>query len=209
MSGEKRHQQATILDGSGLRLGHPYPLSATRRVGIGKVVKVRSSLLCANPPTFFSNPKPTNAFGHSPTQLPQAKCLTKGKMPCPGADPKSCTMAYPTWKPPSLKFSQTHPRVGHTLQKLWPRGSTHTGHSHPFALTWLVAACGRSGAASLPCSLWWRLLHLQLFFLSFMLLPLDMPPPRRGDLGDLHVAEAAVGIVWVFFKIFLTFRGAL
>ena len=81
MSGEKRHQQATILDGSGLRLGHPYPLSATRRVGIGNVVKVQSSLLCANPPRFFANPKPTNAIGHSPTQLPQGKCLTKGKMP--------------------------------------------------------------------------------------------------------------------------------
>ena len=81
MSGEKRHQQATILDGSGLRLGHPYPLSATRRVGIGKVVKVRSSLLCANPPRFFASPKPINAIAHSPTQLPQAKCLTKGKMP--------------------------------------------------------------------------------------------------------------------------------
>ena len=40
MSGEKRHQQATILDGSGLRLGHPYPLSATEQVGIGKVVQV-------------------------------------------------------------------------------------------------------------------------------------------------------------------------
>ena len=81
MSGEKRHQQATILDGSGLRLGHPYPLSATRRVGINKVVQVRSSLLCTNPPRFLANPKPTNAIGHSPTQLPQAKCLTKGKMP--------------------------------------------------------------------------------------------------------------------------------
>ena len=81
MSGEKRHQQATIFDGSGLRLGHPYPLSATRRVGIGKVVEVRRSLLCANPPRFFANPKPTNAIGHSPTGLPQAKCLTKGKIP--------------------------------------------------------------------------------------------------------------------------------
>ena len=47
-------------------------------------------------------------------------------------------MAYPTWKPPSLKFSQTHARVGHTLKKLWPRGSTHTGHSHPFTMVWLV-----------------------------------------------------------------------
>ena len=81
MSGEKRHQQATILDGSGQRLGHPHPLSATRRVGIGKVVKVRSSLLCANAPSFFANPKPINAIAHSPTQLPQAKWLTKGKMP--------------------------------------------------------------------------------------------------------------------------------
>ena len=81
MSGEKRHQQATIFDGSGLRLSQPYPLSATRRVGIGKVLKVRSSLLCANPPRFFANPEPRNAIRHSPTQLPQAKCLTKGKMP--------------------------------------------------------------------------------------------------------------------------------
>ena len=79
MFGEKRHQQATILDGSGLRLGHPYPLSATRRVGIGKLVQVQSSLLCANPPRCFANPKPTNAIGHSPTKVPQAKCLTKGK----------------------------------------------------------------------------------------------------------------------------------
>ena len=81
MSGEKRHQQAIILDGSGLRLGHPYPLSATRRVGIGKVVKVGSSLLCANLARFFANPKHINVIAHSPTQLPQAKCLTKGKMP--------------------------------------------------------------------------------------------------------------------------------
>ena len=73
MSGEKRHQQATILDRSGLRLGNPYPLSATRRVGIGKVVKVRGSLLCANALRFFANPKPTNAIGHSPTQLPEGK----------------------------------------------------------------------------------------------------------------------------------------
>ena len=80
MSGEKRHQQATILDGSGLRLGQPHLLLATRRVGIGKVVEVRSSLLCANPPRFFANPKPINAIAHSPTQLPQAKCLTKGKI---------------------------------------------------------------------------------------------------------------------------------
>ena len=29
MSGKKRHQQATILDGSGLQLGHPSSLSAT------------------------------------------------------------------------------------------------------------------------------------------------------------------------------------
>ena len=35
MSSEKMHQQATILDGSGLRLGHPYPLSTIRRVGKG------------------------------------------------------------------------------------------------------------------------------------------------------------------------------
>ena len=48
MSGEKRHQQAIILDGSGLRLGHPSPLSATRQVGIGKVVQVQSSLMCTN-----------------------------------------------------------------------------------------------------------------------------------------------------------------
>ena len=81
MSGEKRHQQATILDGSGLRLGQPYPLLATRRAGIGKVVQVRSSLLCTNLSTFLPNPEPTNAIGHSPTLLPQAKCLTKGKMP--------------------------------------------------------------------------------------------------------------------------------
>ena len=40
MSGEKRHQQATISDCSGLRLGHPYPLLASRGVGIGKVVQV-------------------------------------------------------------------------------------------------------------------------------------------------------------------------
>ena len=81
MSGEKRHQQATILDGSGLRLGHLYPLAATRRVGIGEVVKVRSSLLCVNAPRLFASPKPTNAIGHSPTQLQQAKCLAKGKLP--------------------------------------------------------------------------------------------------------------------------------
>ena len=81
MSREKRHQQATILDGSGLWLCHPCSLSATRRVGIGKVVQVRSSLLCANPPRFFANPKPINAIAHSRTQIPQAKCLTKGKMP--------------------------------------------------------------------------------------------------------------------------------
>ena len=81
MSGEKGHQQATILDRSALRLGHPYPLSATRRVGIGKVVQVRSSLLYNDPARSLANPKPTNAIGHSPTQLPQAKCVTKGKMP--------------------------------------------------------------------------------------------------------------------------------
>ena len=34
MSSDKRHQQATVLDGSGLRLGHPYPPSATRRAGM-------------------------------------------------------------------------------------------------------------------------------------------------------------------------------
>ena len=45
MSSEKRHQQATFLDGSGLRRGHPSPLSATRQVGFRKVVQVRSSLL--------------------------------------------------------------------------------------------------------------------------------------------------------------------
>ena len=48
MSSEKRHQQATILEGSDLQLGRPSPLLATRRVGIGKVVQVRSSLLCTN-----------------------------------------------------------------------------------------------------------------------------------------------------------------
>ena len=75
MSSEKRHQQATILDGSGLRLGHPSPLSATRRVRIGKVVQVRSSLLCTSPPRLLAKPKPTNAVGHSPTPIPPAKCL--------------------------------------------------------------------------------------------------------------------------------------
>ena len=79
MSSEKRHQQATILDVSGLRLGHPSPLSATGQVGIGKVVQVQRSLLCASPFRFFAGPKPTNAIGHSPTELPQAKCLTTGE----------------------------------------------------------------------------------------------------------------------------------
>ena len=57
MSSEKRHQQATILDGSGLRLGHPSSLSATRQVGIGKVVQVRSSLLCTNVSTHTTVPR--------------------------------------------------------------------------------------------------------------------------------------------------------
>ena len=57
MSSEKRHQQARILDGSGLRLGHPSPLSATRRVGIRKVVQVRSSLLCTNVSTHTTVPR--------------------------------------------------------------------------------------------------------------------------------------------------------
>ena len=57
MSSEKRHQQATILDGSGLRLGHPSSLSATRRVGIGKVVQVRSSLLGTNVSTRTTVPR--------------------------------------------------------------------------------------------------------------------------------------------------------
>ena len=57
MSSEKRHQQAKILVGSGLQLGHPSPLSATRQVGIGKVVQVRSSLLCTNVSTHTTVPR--------------------------------------------------------------------------------------------------------------------------------------------------------
>ena len=57
MASEKRHQQATILDGSGLRLGHPSPLSATRRSGIGKVVQVRRSLICTNVSTHTTVPR--------------------------------------------------------------------------------------------------------------------------------------------------------
>ena len=57
MSSEKRNQQATILEGSGLRLGHLSPLSATRRVGIGKVVQVQRSLLCKNVSTHTTVPR--------------------------------------------------------------------------------------------------------------------------------------------------------
>ena len=71
---------------------------------------------------------------HRQNAPPQAKCLDQ-----------ALTQNLSQWptlpgNPPSLKFSQTHPRVGHTLKTLWPRGSTHTGHAHPFAMLWLVAA---------------------------------------------------------------------
>ena len=67
---------------------------------------------------------------HRQNASPQAKCLDQA--------PTRNSPQRPTLpgSPPSLKFSETHPRVGHTLKKLWPRGSTHTRHAHPFAMVW-------------------------------------------------------------------------
>ena len=49
-------------------------------------------------------------------------------------------MAYPTRKPTQPKIL-TDPPEGRThTKKAVPRGSRHTGHAHPFAMVWLVAA---------------------------------------------------------------------
>ena len=71
---------------------------------------------------------------HRQNASPQAKCLDQAP-----------TQNPPQWpslpgSPPSPKISQTQPRVGNTLKTLWPSGSRHTGHAHPFAMVWLLAA---------------------------------------------------------------------
>ena len=73
----EKHQQGIILDRSGLRPGHPYPLLATRQVGIGKVVQVRSSLLCTNPPRLLANPKPEMLFDIHPPNYHRQNTLTR------------------------------------------------------------------------------------------------------------------------------------
>ena len=121
-------------------LATPPPCRRPDRLALARLSKSEAHYCVPTHPDLWETPnqlmllevRPPNH--HRQNASPQAKCLDQ-----------ALTQNLPQWptlpgNPPSLKVSQTHPRVGHTLNTLWPRGSTHTAHAHPSAMLWLVAA---------------------------------------------------------------------